>query len=135
MKLENVVAISTLPGLYKLVASRNNGLLVENFDTGKTKFCSVRKFQFTPLETVSIYTSTDTTPVIDVIKIMLDKPPIDLKSSSKDLIAYFETVLPDFDRDRVHISDIKKLIKWYNFLDERKMLTPEAFISSRDEEE
>lgn len=134
MSLENVVSVSSLPGLYKLISSRNNGLLVEDFDTGKTRFCSVRKHQFTPLETVSIYTMEDTTPVIDVLKTMLDNPPIPLKSSSAELINYFATILPNFDRDRVHISDIKKLIKWYNFLTERDMLNADTPTSSDEEE-
>ncbi len=113
MKIENIVAISTLPGLYRMINSRNNGMMVQDFDTGKTKFCSVRKYNFTPLETISIYTMTDTAPLTDVFTSMMANPPIDLKSSSATLIDYFSTVLPDFDRDRVHISDIKKLIKWF----------------------
>ena len=129
MKIENIVAISTLPGLYRMINSRNNGMMVQDFDTGKTKFCSVRKYNFTPLETISIYTMTDTAPLTDVFTSMMANPPIDLKSSSATLIDYFSTVLPDFDRDRVHISDIKKLIKWFNFMKERNML------ESSDEEE
>ncbi len=56
IKLDNLVAVSGLPGLFKTAANRPNGLLIENIDTGRTKFASIRKHQFTPLETVGIYT-------------------------------------------------------------------------------
>lgn len=122
MNLENIVAVGGLPGLYKMVGNRKNGLLVEDFDKGTTKFCSVRKHQFTPLETCSIYTDTDTTAIKDIFEAMEKNPPIPLKSSSQDLHNYFRQVLPDYDEDRVHISDIKKVIKWFNFLKERDLL-------------
>ncbi len=131
LNLENIVAVSAMPGLYKMVGNRKNGLLVEDFDKGTTKFCSVRKHQFTPLETCSIYTDTDTTALKDIFETMMSKPPIDLKSSSQDLHGYFREVLPDYDEDRVHISDIKKVIKWFNFLKQRSLLKME----SSDQEE
>ncbi len=54
MNIKNIVSVSGLSGLYKLVATKTNGLLVADPDTGKTKFCSVRQHQFTPMETVAI---------------------------------------------------------------------------------
>jgi len=95
MNLENIVAVSGLPGLYNMVGNRGNGLLVADMDKGVTKFCSIRKHQFTPLETCSIYTDTDTAPLKDIFVSMISKPPIDLKSSSQDLHKYFREVLPE----------------------------------------
>jgi len=122
MNLENIVAVSGLPGLYNMVGNRPNGLLVADMDKGATKFCSIRKHQFTPLETCSIYTDMDTAPLKDIFVSMISKPPIDLKSSSQDLHKYFREVLPEYDEDRVHISDIKKVIKWFNFLNEKGLM-------------
>ena len=61
MKLDQVIAVSGLPGLYKLLASRANGLLIENFDSPKRQFVSARKHQFTPLVSIGIYTYSDVT--------------------------------------------------------------------------
>jgi len=126
MNLENIVAVSGLPGLYNMVGNRANGLLVADMDNGATKFCSIRKHQFTPLETCSIYTDTDTAPLKDIFTSMMEKPPIDLKSNSQELHNYFREVLPEYDEDRVHISDIKKVIKWFNFLNEKGLMVEDS---------
>ena len=134
MNLEEYVAVSGLSGVYKAGASRNNGLLIEDLDTGKSKFASVRKHQFTPLASVAIYTLMDSTPLDEIfgtMKAQIDtNPPIDLSRPSPEIFNYFESILPDFDRERVYISDIKKVIKWFNFLNERGLLE-----SNSDEEE
>lgn len=124
MNLKDLVAVSGLPGIYKLVTSRNNGLVVEDIDSGKTKFCSVRKHQFTPLETVAIYTDVDACEIKAVFQKIKEHgaPTPELSSSPKELFSYFAEILPDYDRDQVRISDVKKVIKWYNFLDQRDML-------------
>jgi len=122
-KIEKYVAVSGLPGIYKIDTTRNNGLLIENMDTGKTKFISIRKHQFTPLGTVSIYTEDDATEISKVFQSMLDQfednPPPKTNAPAYDLFEYFEDVLPTYDKDQVFIGDIKKVIKWFNFLKER----------------
>lgn len=133
MNLEPYVAVSGMPGIFKLVNSRSNGLVVEEIDTGNVKFCPSRKHQFTPLGTVAIYTLEDTEELKVVFQTMLDKldshPPVPPNSEKHILFEYFEQILPNWDEDKVYASDIKKLIKWFNFLHERKLL------SSSDEEE
>ncbi len=137
MNIKNIVAISGLPGLFKLVATKNNGLLVSDPDTGKTRFCSVRQHQFTPMETVALYTDTDTTEIAVVFQTMLDKaaelPVPSPAIAHKDLQKYFEVILPDYDRDKVFHSDMKKVIKWFNFLNERGYLTAEPDKSGEEE--
>ncbi len=139
MKFENILAVSGLPGLYNMVSSRGNGILISDFDSGKTRFCSVRKHQFTPLETVAIYTIMDTTPLKEVFKSMADKEPNlaipSVKENSSILSEYFAQVLTDYDPDRVQISDIKKIIKWFNFLKERDLLKTLYVDASSGEEE
>ncbi len=134
MKLEKYIAVSGMSGLFKLVSTRNNGILIEDFDNNGTKFVSTRKHQFTPLGTIALYTNEDSVELNKVFKSMHELKGeiglVSLNSSSSELRDYFVKVLPDYDPDRVHISDIKKVIKWYNFLEERGLM-----VFDSDEEE
>ncbi|MDQ3016151.1 MAG: DUF5606 domain-containing protein [Bacteroidota bacterium] len=134
MKLENIVSVSGLGGLFKLLGTRSNGLLIESFETGKRQFVSIRKHQFTPLVSIGIYTYTDVVNLDEVLKKVQDNadtiPSLDEKSD--DLRTWFRTIVPDHDEDRVHISDIRKVIKWYTFLTE---FAPAALADGGDEEE
>jgi len=111
MNIKNIVAVSGLPGLFKLVATKSNGLLVSDPDTGKTRFCSVRQHQFTPMETVAIYTDSDTVEISKVFQAMLDHqethPLPSMQADHKVLQVYFEVIIPDYDRNRVYHSDMK----------------------------
>ncbi len=126
LKMKDIISVSGVAGLHKLVSSRNNGLMLEDLDSGKTKFYSVRKHQFTPLETVAIYTMMDTVELAEVFKSMTEKssdlPIIAHNASSSEIINYFSEILPDYDRDRVYLSDIKKILKWYRKLEEKGLL-------------
>ncbi|MBK8192903.1 MAG: hypothetical protein IPK76_06765 [Lewinellaceae bacterium] len=125
MNLEKFLVVAGVPGVHKLISSRSNGLVIEDRNQGRTRFVPVRQQQVTPLATVAVYTDTDegTVPLTDVFQKMLDQydeiPPAGLDSSSADFRAYFEKILPEHDRDRVHINDIKKCIKWFNFMLEK----------------
>jgi len=131
MNIEKLVAVSGLPGLHKIVANRDNGLIVEDLENGKTRFCSSRKHQFSPMETIAIFTDdNDSEQIEKVFQAMLDqkdKNPVPAPNGPPaDLKAYFEKILPNYDRDKVHVSHIKKVIKWYNQLDKTGLLTAEA---------
>jgi len=136
MKIDELIHVSGLPGLYKIGASRNNGIIIEDIDTGKSRFASMRKHQFTPLGTVAIYTEDDAeelTKVFDTIEVKAGDTPVpSVKSSSEILFEYFKKILPNYDREQVLISDIKKVIKWYTFLKDRSLY---PFESSSEEEE
>ena len=130
MNLDNIVAVTGLPGLYKMAGSRPNGLIVEDFDSGKKRFASIRKHQFTPLESVSIYTLADTAPLTDVFKKMQEHGQAPATNAAGlELQEYFEAILPDYDEDRVLVSDIRKIVKWFSFLNQRSLL-----IDSDEEE-
>ncbi len=126
VNLDKYLVVPGAPGVHKLVNSRANGVIIDDRKEGRTRFVPVRQQQITPLATVAVYTFTDegesTVPLVEVFQKMLDlhdtTPPADPKASSAELRAYFTTVLPDHDRDRVHIGDIQKCIKWYNFMRE-----------------
>lgn len=138
MNLENLIAVSGLPGLYKMVANRNNGLIIEDLNTGKKRFASARKHQFTPLESIAIFTDDgDSTELAKVFRSMLDKignfPPISTNAKTQELHSYFAEILPNYDRDRVFTGDIKKIIKWFNFLNEKSLLTPNSPENEEEE--
>lgn len=139
MNIKNIVAISGLPGLFKIVSTKSNGLLVADPDTGKSRFCSVRQHQFTPMETVAIYTDDDTVEISKVFQNMLDlnaEHPVPAPAASHaDLQKYFAVIIPDYDRDRVFHSDMKKVIKWFNYLNERGYLTAEPEPEETKEEQ
>lgn len=128
MNLEKLVAVSGRPGIYKMAANRPNGLIIEDLDTGKKFFAPSRRHQFTPLESISIYTETEEATVelkavfISMLTQLESNPPVATKASSTDIKNYFEIILPEYDRDKVLVSDIKKLIKWFNYLNERTLL-------------
>lgn len=125
MNLEKFLVIAGVPGVHKLVSTRNNGLVIEDRQEGRTRFVPVRQNQITPLGTVAVYTDTEegTMPIADVFQKMLDQresnPPAPLTANSAELRQYFSQILPEHDRDRVHINDIKKCIKWFNFMLEK----------------
>lgn len=129
MNLDTLVAVSGIAGIHKVLTTRSNGLIIEDLTSGKNRFISSRKHQFTPLESISIYTddgeSTELSKVFDAMHEQLKSNPIpsDL-NDAKGLKAYFEKILPKYDKDRVHNSDIKKTIKWFVFLQEKDLLIP-----------
>lgn len=139
MNLKNLIAVSGAPGLYEMVSSKNSGLILKDPKTKKSKFYSVRQHQFTPLETVGIYTMTDTVDLKVIFGDMTSKikelPIPSPKDQNKDLLAYFAIILPEFDRDRVYPSDIKKIIKWYNFVDEMGYLAMEEEVEENASQE
>jgi len=131
MNLEKLVAISGKSGLFSMVSNRSNGLIVEDLDDNKRFFVSARMHQFTPLASISIYTEDEeeTVELKEVFKKMktgLDTYPlVDMKADSSAFRTYFENIMPEHDRDRVLISDIKKLTKWFSFLHERNLVNEE----------
>lgn len=135
MNLEALVAVSGMQGIYKVVGNRANGLILEDLDTGKRKFAPTRLHQFSPLESISIYTYQDAVPLKDIftkLKSTMDiNPPIPFNSPNDELADYFRSILNDYDEDKVKISDIKKVLRWFEFLNERGFLD----LNDDDEEE
>jgi hypothetical protein len=140
MNLEKLVAITGMAGIYRMVANRTNGLIIEELDSKKRKFVPSRGHQFTPLESIGIYTEDgETTELKVVFTNMLEQlhsnPPVSADASNTDLHAYFAQVLPTYDRDRVRVSDMKKMIKWFGILQHTGMLQTEADPATNKAEE
>ncbi|MEM7572811.1 MAG: DUF5606 domain-containing protein [Bacteroidota bacterium] len=122
MKLDQILAVSGLPGLYTVVTERKNGLIVEALDTNKRRFAPMRKHQFAPLESMAVYTDDgEAEPLTVIFQRMLDQAednPAPAANASKEvLFEYLSDILPNYDEDRVHASDIKRLLKWFHFID------------------
>lgn len=117
---KRILAISGKPGLYSLVSQGKNMLIVENIETGK-RMPAYASDKVLSLGDIAIYTTGDDKPLYQVMEALREKQdnkPVDLKelNTSEKLREFFGTVLPEFDRDRVHNNDIKKLFNWYNLL-------------------
>ncbi len=134
MDMKDIMAISGKPGLYKFVAQGRNAIIVENIETGKrtSAFTSER---INSLEEISVFTKDKDIPLKDVFKVIYDKEEgkesISPKSSADELKNYFDEIVPDHDPDRVYVSDIKKIIAWYNLLQKNNML---SFEEEKDSE-
>jgi len=119
---DTILAIAGKPGLYKLVSRGKNNLIVEALDQTHRRQPAFASDRITSLNDIAMYTETDDialTKVLDNMKTLENgkKSSIDFKKASGDeLREYFSKVLPEFDRDRVQNSHIKKLIQWYNIL-------------------
>ncbi len=119
MNLTGIIAIAGKPGLYKVVSRAQNGLVVESLADGK-KVPALASHKISALEDISMYTVDEDVKLSEVMdKIYAHtsgKEAIDSKSDGPALYAYFEQILPDFDKDRVYPSDLKKLFSWYSLL-------------------
>ena len=120
--LQTILAISGRPGLYKLLSTGNKNLIVEALDETHRKSPAFATDRITSLADIAIYTDTDDVPLYKVLASLRDLEegkPTSLnyrKASGDELREYMGKVLPNFDRDRVKMSDIKKLLQWYDIL-------------------
>ena len=121
--MKKILAISGKPGLYKLVSRGTNNLIVETIDAQKKRMPAFGADQVVSLGDISIYTNDDNevslASVFDSIKQNYDGKAVDLspkKADQNDIIAFFAKVLPNYDTDRVRVSDMRKVLSWYNIL-------------------
>lgn len=126
MELREVLSIAGKPGLHKLVKQTHNGMIVESLDSGK-RFPVFAQDQISSLEEISIFTETEDMPLREVLQKMAEKhenqkAPNPKKTSSEELKDYFRDVVPEYDEDQVYVSHIKKIISWYNALQQHDML-------------
>lgn len=123
--LKGILAISGHSGLFKMVAESKNNIIVESLDT-KKRMPVYSTSKVSALEDIAIYTYEADVPLKDVFKAISDSEEggaaVSHKSSGNELKVYFKNVLPDYDQERVYVSDIKKVLQWYNTLQEKDML-------------
>jgi hypothetical protein len=119
--LNTILSISGKPGLYRLLSQGKNMLIVESL-TDKKRFPAYGNEKIISLADIAMYTDDEEVPLRQVLESMKKKEnggkaSVDAKkASAEELRAYLAEVLPNFDRDRVYVGDIKKLVAWYNLL-------------------
>jgi hypothetical protein len=139
MDLTEILAISGKPGLYKMISHTKSGMLVESMNDQK-RFPVFAHEKVSSLEEISIFTETEDLPLRDIFKriyeLLEGEKALSHKSSARELEEFFDDAVPEYDKDRVYVSDIKKVIQWYNLLHEKDMLdfTEEEEVSEETED-
>lgn len=139
--LETILSIAGKPGLYKLVSRAKMNLIVETIDEKKKRMPTFATDCVTSLSDISMFTEGEDVPLYEVFVKVREKEEGKVasldwrKASAKQLQDYFAEVLPDFDRDRVHNSDIKKLLQWYDILINAGISNFEEILKPAGEEE
>ena len=122
MEFSEIASISGKSGLYKILKPGKSAVVLEAMDPSKTKIVAGATHRVSVLQEISIYTTTKegTIPLADVLRKINEQFGADLgidsESDPKELRAFLKSVLPEFDEQRVYVSDIKKLVKWYGIL-------------------
>lgn len=137
MDLKGIMAIGGQSGLFKTISQGKNSLIVESLSTGK-RMPAYASSKISALEDIAIFTIEKDVPLKEVFVKIAEKENygkcIDHKADSRELIDYMEEILPDFDRNRVYSSDLKKLFQWYNILQEKDLLKQESENPEPEEE-
>lgn len=136
MELSEIASISGKGGLYKVLKPGKAGVLLESLDATKTRLVASTTQRMSVLSEISIYTTDKegTIGLLDVLKKIKkdfgNDLGVDANSEANELKSFLRSVLPNYDQDRVYVSDIKKLVKWYSILSEQ---APEILIDKPEE--
>jgi len=117
MEYSKLISVTGLPGLFELVASKNDGAIVRSLDDKTTKFVSSRVHNFSHLESIEVYTEGDNVNLADVFIAMQGSgETLPNEKDASAIKSYFKAVYPTMDFDRVYSSDMKKMVKWFDVL-------------------
>lgn len=137
MELKDIAAVAGKPGLYKVIKPTRTGLVLESLDGTNTKLVTGPHHRVSLLHEISIYTMDydKTIPLQEIFSKILkefgDDPGVDGKSDPDELKAFMEHIVPDYDTERVYVSDMKKLANWYGLL---LKIVPEVLEEVKEEE-
>jgi hypothetical protein len=138
MKLKDLASISGKPGLFRIIKPARNSIIVETLDNQKKKLVVSANQRVSVLDEISIYTndSNGSVPLKEVFQTIYtefgEEQAIEDDATNAEYLSFFKAILPDYDQDRVYVSDIKKIVRWYRILLER---VPHLIHQSSDEEE
>jgi hypothetical protein len=140
MEYREIVAITGLGGLYQLLTTKSDGAIVRNVADKSTRFISARQHNVTPLESIEVYTTGENVRLHHVFQKMKENeaaiPLVDAKTADNAAIKnYFKSIFPEFDEERVYVSDMKKMLKWYDILKANDLLRFEEQIAAEAEAE
>lgn len=132
--LKGILAISGQPGLFKLVAEAKNSIIVESLITGK-RMPAYSTTKISALSDISVFTEMGEIQLKELFKkIQESAKVISPKASANEMKALFTEVLPDYDKDRVYVSDMKKILSWYQLLSEKDLLQDDPEEETNKEE-
>ena len=139
MEYRQIVAVTGLSGLYQLVNTKNDGAIIRSLSDKSIKFVSARIHHITPLEGIEIYTTDENVRLHEVLQ-SIQKNDAEVaqlahKKDDKAAKAYFRTILPNYDDERVYNSDIRKVLKWYEILKANDLLHFEHLNTPATDEE
>ena len=138
MQLEKIISISGKPGLYKLISQLKNGFIIEDVLT-KKKVSISNSSQVSLLDNIAMFTFDKEVPLFEVFENVAKnsdyKETVSHKSTDAELREFMTKSLPDYDHERVYVSDIKKLAQWYNILHKAGYITPESFVKAEETKE
>jgi hypothetical protein len=134
--LQKIVAISGHPGLYKYLSQARHGVIVESIKEGK-RFCIPQSAKMSSLAEITIYTDGGDDLLLKEILLKIKEQTngektISHKSAPEELMAYFKQVVPEYNQEKVYPHHVKKMIEWYNILQENQMLD---FVENEKNEE
>lgn len=129
MILKDFLAITGEQGLFRFLAQGKNAIIVEHLETGK-RSSAHGSAKVSSLEDIAIFTEKEDMPLSKVFDLIYEKheggPAIDPKSDNKSLTTWFGEVLPDYSKNKVYVSDIRKVAQWYNILQKQNLLIKET---------
>ena len=136
MNVEKILAISGKPGLYLLKVQTRSGFVAESLIDGKNTTVGMRS-NVSLLSEISMYTYSEEKPLVEILRAIAVKenegPAISHKEDAAKLLEYFSEILPDYDKDRVYPSDIKKVLNWYNILQAKDLVSKEIPVKAEKE--
>jgi hypothetical protein len=126
MNYREIVAVTGIGGLFQLVATKSDGAIVKSLSDKTTRFIPARLHNVTPLESIEVYTTGENVRLHDVFQKMKENENVPLpdgkKADNKEIKGYFKGIFPEFDEERVYVSDMKKMLKWYEVLKQNDLL-------------
>lgn len=126
MDYREIVSVTGIGGLFQLMATKSDGAIVRNLADKTTKFIPARLHNVTPLESIEVYTTGENVRLHEVFEKMKANehvPMPDAKKADNETIkSYFKQIFPEFDEERVYVSDMKKMLKWFDVLKSNDLL-------------
>lgn len=126
MDYREIVSVTGIGGLFQLMATKSDGAIVKDLADKTTRFIPARLHNVTPLESIEVYTTGDNVRLHEVFEKMKENENVALpdpkKADNNTIKAYFKQVFPEFDDERVYVSDMKKMLKWYEILKKNELL-------------
>ena len=122
MKFEEIASVAGKGGLFKILKPAKAGVILESLDSKKSKLVVGADARVSVFSEISIYCHNDegATPLEDVMRKIHEEfegdTGLDKNSDADELKSFMEHILPDYDPDKVYVSDMKKLVTWYNLL-------------------